>query len=454
MKNRFLYIALGLSICILVWLGRIYIQQNRQQLRYTAEVERTYRTIITLHNCEQLITSAESAQRGYLFTGKEAFKLAYTISAGKMDSILARISDITKDNPKQRVNLKLLAPAIAQRLELMKLNLTRKDGRQGSEIDLLKSKLLMDKIHEYLGEMEKEEYLLLAYRNQEKDYYRQLNDSFLLYTFLLACIVFLGSVGMIIRELRMRVRAQKMLEKTIFELKQSQEEIGQVSFAASHDLQEPLRKIRTMSTLLIKKYAVQIASEEKDIIQRIDRSTEQLHKRLENLIDFINLVSHPEQLTQVNLEHVFRYALAKTSAEYEIMLYKTAQLPVIQGYEQQLSLLFLQILSNAVRYRHPERPLEITVTHSMQEMPKQRHTDGNGHQYHMIVIRDNGIGFDQSFNEKIFQLFQRLHSKEAYSGQGIGLTIARRIMTNHYGFIEADGLKDEAAIFTLWFPVK
>jgi light-regulated signal transduction histidine kinase (bacteriophytochrome) len=293
------------------------------------------------------------------------------------------------------------------------------------------------------------EYLLLAHRNQEKDHYRQLNDSFLRYTFLAACLVFLCSVVMLIRELRTRIRVQKMLEKTIFELKQSQEEIGQVSFAASHDLQEPLRKIRTMSTLLTKKYASQIASDEKDIITRMDRSAEQLHKRLENLIDFINLVSHPEQSKQVQLEHVFRYAFAKTSAEATIVLHKTVQLPVVQGYEQQLTLLFLQLLSNSVRYRHPERALELTVTYSIQENPSFKNGEHNGHRsYHMIALRDNGIGFDQAFNEKIFLLFQRLHNKEEYSGQGIGLTIARRIMTNHYGLIEAAGIKDEAAIFT------
>jgi signal transduction histidine kinase len=453
MKNRFLYIALLLSVGILFWLGRIYVQQNKQQMHYTGEVEHTYRVIITLHNCEQLLTDAESAQRGYLLTGKDAFRTTYQLAVSRIDSVITRLKEGTSESVKQRVNIKLLEPAIRNRIALMNLNIEKKELHKESEIDLIHSKLLMDKIREYGDEIEKEEYFMLEYRSQEKNRYTQLNDSFLRYTFILACIVFLASVLMIIRELRTRVRVQKMLEKTIFELKQSHEEIGQVSFAASHDLQEPLRKIRTMSTLLTKKFAAQLASDEKDIIQRIDRSAEQLHNRLENLIDFINLVSHPEKATDVNLEHVFRYAFAKTSAESAIILHKTEQLPVIQGYEQQLTLLFLQLLSNAVRYRHPERPLEITIGYSIEESSALKHTDSSARRrYHMITIRDNGIGFDQSFNEKIFLLFQRLHGKEAYGGQGIGLTIARRIMTNHYGFIEAAGVKDEAAIFTLWFP--
>jgi signal transduction histidine kinase len=454
MKSRFLYIALALSVVILALLGRVYVQQNREQLRYTSAVEHTYRVIINLHTCQQLLTTAESAQRGYLLTGEFSSKTAYLLATGSIDSVLSTLRVNTIDNPKQRVLIKLLGPAIKDRLSLMQTNIDNKDVGQPIEISALRrGKLVMEKISEYLAEMEKEEYLLLAYRNQEKDHYQRLNDSFLRYTFLLASLVFLGSVIMIIYELRTRIRIQKMLEKSIFELKQSQEEIGQVSFAASHDLQEPLRKIRTMSTLLIQKYTSQLSADQVDIIQRIDRSTEQLHARLENLIDFINLVSHPEEPRMVNLEHVFRYAFAKISAEHQVILHKTEQLPQIQGYEQQLSLLFLQLLSNCVRFRHSERPLEITVAYGAQETPRQKNTERTHQHYHKITIRDNGIGFDRSSSEKIFQLFQRLHSKEAYNGQGIGLTIARRIMTNHYGFIEADGIRNEAAIFTLWFPV-
>jgi CHASE3 domain sensor protein len=130
MKNRFLYIALVLSIGILLWLGRIYIQQNKLQLRYTGEVERTYRVIITLHNCEQLLTDAESAQRGYLFTGKEAFKTFYALSVSRIDSTLDQLQSSTADNITQRVNFKLLEPAIRERLALMNLNLERKDNHR------------------------------------------------------------------------------------------------------------------------------------------------------------------------------------------------------------------------------------------------------------------------------------------------------------------------------------
>jgi light-regulated signal transduction histidine kinase (bacteriophytochrome) len=256
--------------------------------------------------------------------------------------------------------------------------------------------------------------------------------------------------------LRLRVKAQKMLEKSVFELKQSNEEIEQVSFAASHDLQEPLRKIRTLSTLLSKKFSDKLPSDEKDIITRIDRSSERMHSLLENLIDFTNLVSHPEKLELVNTDQVFTRVFAQVTVGTETGLIKAALLPEIRGYEQQLSLLFTQLLGNSVKFKHAEKPLVLIVSYELRNQTPRRKWFWQNEvtqQYHLITIQDNGIGFDSSFNEKVFLMFQRLHNQFEYGGQGIGLTIARRIMTNHYGYIEADGKKGKGAAFRLWFPV-
>jgi signal transduction histidine kinase len=452
MKTRFIYIALLLSLVVLVWLGRIYLVRQGQQIRYTKEVDRTYQAIITLRNLEQLIVDAETSQRGYMLTHLARFKAPYEKAVLRVDSALSHMKEIIHDNPSQRVNIKLLEPAIHERLRILSENMEMRSDQKDFIQRLEKGKLSMDKIRVYTADMEKVEYNMLGVRENEKNRFLELSISFLKYAFVLAGIIFLCSIAMIIYELKTRVRTQKMLEKTIFELKQSNEEIEQVSFAVSHDLQEPLRKIRTLSTLLTSKYADSFDTDEKDIIERIDRSTGRMHNLLANLIDFTNLVNQTQQPAPVDLDILFTQTFTKLMGDGETALTKHTVLPVIEGYEQQLSLLFSQLLGNSLKYRQPGRKLSINVSYELSG--KRSWLQKDTKPYHIITISDNGIGFDNSFNERIFVLFQRLHNKEDYPGQGTGLTIARRIMTNHYGFIEADGKKGEGASFMLFFPAK
>jgi signal transduction histidine kinase len=455
MRNRFVYIALVLSLIILVWLGRIYITKNRLQMQYTKDVERTYQVIIALHNCEQLLADAETNHRGYLLTRSDVFREFYDQYLSKADSAVNQLEKMTADNPSQRVNLKLLRPAIRERIIIMQDNITLTGKEPDYTERLKKGKFAMDKVRFYTDMMEKEEYSLLKYRNQEKFRYQELNFSFLTYTFFFACLVCIAAILLILRELRMRIRSQKMLEQSLFELRQSNDEFEQVSFAVSHDLQEPLRKIRTLSTLLTKKYGEHLGAEEKDVLSRMDRSTERMHGLLDNLIDFTNLINRSEKFVPVSLDKCFRQALAKVTVNTEAELIMHAELPVIRGFEQQLVLLFSQLLSNSIQYKHPDRKVVFEVDYAIVDTPHLRNVikKGMARQYYRVTIKDNGIGFDNVFQERIFVLFQRLHSQNEYNGKGIGLTIARRIMTNHYGYIEASGVKDEGASFTLYFPV-
>jgi light-regulated signal transduction histidine kinase (bacteriophytochrome) len=325
----------------------------------------------------------------------------------------------------------------------------------GFILQLQQEELVMDKVRLYIKEMENVEYDLLRYRNREKDHYQQLNLIFLKYTATFGLLIFLLSIIMIIRELRERVRTQKMLEKSVFELKRSNDEIEQVSYAASHDLQEPIRKIRTFSTLLLKRYDGRLNSEEKDIVERLEKASERMHALLANLVNFTSLANTDERPKMVDLDLVFTRVIEMVMAETEMFLNKPEPLPEVKGYEQQIKLLFTQLLSNSLKYKHPDRALIIDIRSDVREQKGHRKWFWQRiakTRYHVITMTDNGIGFDSSFNEKIFQLFQRLHNQTEYSGQGIGLTIARRIMTNHYGFIYATGNKGKGAVIMLWFP--
>ncbi len=456
MKNRFAYIALVLSLILLVWLGGIYVQQHKLQIRYTKDVEHTYQVIITLRNCEQLLVDAETNQRGYILTHLESFKQPYFEAISKIDSVIDRLGQQVSDNYKQRAYVKLLTHSVTQRMETLKANLDLRYGDNHFTDKLKRGKLGMDKIRVYIQMMEDEEYTLLAYRDKEKTYYQKLNFSFLTFAFLMACLVCISSIALIIRELRTRIRFQKMLEKSLFELTRSNNEIEQITYAASHDLQEPLRKIRTLNSLLKKKLETKIAQEEEGIVLRIEKATERMYDLMDNLVDFTNLLNRSaSNLSTVSLDVAATTAFEKVMKNKDVQLNKTTLLPAIQGYERQLNMLFIHLFDNAYKYRRPDKKLIISITCQIkEEMPmpglwnkKEVKT------YYEIVITDNGMGFDNQFNEKIFQIFQRLHTQSQYSGKGIGLAIARRVMTNHYGYIEARGAKDSGASFTIYFPV-
>ncbi len=128
-------------------------------------------------------------------------------------------------------------------------------------------------------------------------------------------------------------------------------------------------------------------------------------------------------------------------------------LPVINGVPVQLSQLFTNLIDNAIKYSRPEVKPRIKITASIVEGKKIDHPAANTHtEYHAIKIADNGIGFEKEYATKIFELFQRLHNKNEYSGTGIGLAIVKKVVTNHNGFIISEGKLNIGSTFTIYIP--
>ncbi|MDB5209437.1 MAG: hypothetical protein JWQ30_264 [Sediminibacterium sp.] len=455
-SNRFIYSLFIISVLALSWLGYTYVDQNKAQLKYTAAVEHTYQAIILAKYSETLVLDAETKQRGFLLTGDIHFRAASNASAAKLDSALSLLKQITSDNTKQRVNVHLLETAIRQRMAILGENFNLSGDRKDRVRKLETGQLVMDKIHVYIKTIEDEENSLLIERGQAKDHYQTLNFEFVKYAFLFACLFCGLAVLLLVRELRKRIKAQQLLEKSIMDLKRSNEEVEQITFAASHDLQEPLRKIRTLGTLFTKEYEDSLGDPEKDILTRIDRATEKMHLLINDLVDFATLLDTSGKTEMVDLDKTFQDSVERMARDgkfFKVNMYSA--LPYIRGQKPQLEILFNQLLDNAVKFKNPLRELVINVTYRMTEAGSLRDIlkDKRTRRYHQVTVSDNGLGFDNSFNEKIFLLFQRLHSQDDYPGKGTGLALVKRIMTNHYGHIEAHGEKGAGATFSLYFPV-
>ena len=270
-----------------------------------------------------------------------------------------------------------------------------------------------------------------------------------------AGVVTLISFYFINREVRMRTRYQAELEKKLQELNRSNSELRQFAYIASHDLQEPLRKIRTFSDKLVFRHQHEIDSEVKAVIGRIESSAKRMQELIQDMLNFTSLVTREDEKQQVDLNKIVTQALSEfvEQSKQSHAIIKWDHLPVLNGNGDQLFLLFKSLFDNAFKFAKPGESPVIRISY--------QYIDGNsgdddvpkGKNYHRIIMEDKGIGFNNEFAEKIFIIFQRLHTQQSgYRGKGIGLAIAQRIMTNHNGIIMARGMINDGATFIMYFP--
>jgi light-regulated signal transduction histidine kinase (bacteriophytochrome) len=234
-------------------------------------------------------------------------------------------------------------------------------------------------------------------------------------------------------------------------------ELEQIAFATSHDLQEPLRRIRTFSDRLLWKYRDQLNEEGQMVLSRIDYSARRMQGLIEDLMHFTNLVRGEEQLTVVNANELLQSVVDNMNQEIEIKkaTIHIGQLPSITGFEGQLRMMFKALIDNSLKFAKTGIAPVITVQCSKASGQELAHIDKRliRKEYIRISIQDNGIGFSNEFSKKIFLIFQKLHSEAEYEGKGIGLAMVERVMTNHNGYVTVMSQEDKGALFNLYFPV-
>jgi signal transduction histidine kinase len=244
-------------------------------------------------------------------------------------------------------------------------------------------------------------------------------------------------------------RLQQQLELTIQGLKRSNERLTEFSHVASHDLNEPLRKVITFSKLLTDKYGAVMEAGAKDYLDRIEKTAMRMQVLLENLLIYSRVTKQINSFEQVNLNSVVQEVQSdlETYITAKNAIINVDMLPTITGERTQLRQLFQNLISNALKFQPADRQPVVAI-----RLADAEHRRPEGETYFMVEVSDNGIGFDPSESEKIFQLFHRLHARHEYEGTGIGLAIVQRAMENHHGFAEAVSEPGQGATFKLYFP--
>jgi two-component system CheB/CheR fusion protein len=240
------------------------------------------------------------------------------------------------------------------------------------------------------------------------------------------------------------------------EIQRSISELEQFAYIASHDLQEPLRKIMTFTERFQRKYLQNIEEEGRIFLDKVVDASSRMSKLIDELLRFSRITRQTKDYIKTDLNVVVNEVLTelKTIIEQKNAKIKVEQLPVLLVAPQQISQLFFNLLSNALKFTHSGAVPEINIkseTISGKELPENSALRRNRN-YCKISISDNGLGFNQKYAEKIFVIFQRLHDKNLFPGNGIGLAISRKIVNNHEGEITAESVENEGTTFKILLP--
>ncbi|PKB15652.1 PAS domain-containing protein [Flavobacterium sp. 5] len=246
------------------------------------------------------------------------------------------------------------------------------------------------------------------------------------------------------------------LKQRNIELQKHVKELNDFNQVASHDLQEPLRKIQTFISRINEKEKENITDIGKEYLSRMEIASERMRVLINDLLQYSKANRSENNLVKTNLNETLRDSLAELSQNIEDKkaVINYTELPTINAIPFQMQQLFSNLLSNSLKYSKTNTVPIISIDYS--EITAKTEVvlnDKSTKKYYKINFTDNGIGFEQEFSKKIFLLFNRLHGKTEYHGTGVGLAICEKIVENHKGLIFANSKPNEGAIFTIYFPV-
>ena len=246
------------------------------------------------------------------------------------------------------------------------------------------------------------------------------------------------------------------LKKSNEELKQTNTQLDQFAHIASHDLQEPLRKILTFSKWLQNYHKEELSLEAQSYLDKIENASSRMTTLIRDLLNYSSLLEHEKVHVKTDLNETVKNVLT----DFELLInernakIKCDNLPTIDAIPLQMTQLFYNLIGNALKFSRADGPSVITITaRTLTENQINKYPSLNPLlSYAEIIVKDNGIGFDQKYAKKIFTIFQKLHNNENFAGTGIGLALTKKIIKNHQGITFAIAEENKGASFHVILP--
>ncbi|WP_192349692.1 CHASE3 domain-containing protein [Algoriphagus sp. Y33] len=455
-------------ILIIIGSGVSYWTAGRIDF-YTKAVMHTSEVLQRTDQLYSSILERETNIRGYVLTGNKDFLTHYNQSNINAELLLTQLQGLTLNNATQQNNIEELRGLINARVRTFEATIGYMN-ENGSLDGFLDSTKANNALQGY--KMIKS--TVLRINEVENKLFRESNQVLInninALPFIVGLIsVFSITIGLVtFFSIYQYNKAQLLANKeiTLFQeklrdqiklLDDSNKELEQFAYVASHDLQEPLRKITAFSDLLNEQYSDKLQGDGDLYLNRITAASVRMRLLITDLLEYSRAGRvDPEQVKSVNLSQV----ISEMLEDFEITIQDKAanitvgKLPKVKGSDTEYRQVFQNLISNSLKFAKTGINPEITITSekASQALVSKYPTLNKNGNYYRIKLVDNGIGFEKEHADRIFSIFQRLHGKKEYEGTGIGLSITRKIIEKYGGIIYAESSLGKGSTFNIILP--
>jgi signal transduction histidine kinase len=458
-------IALGLAAAVgVLVVSALLTYRNIQAIaEKEARVVHTHEVLDELRLLFSLTRDAESGQRGYIITGEDSYLAPYHNALQAIDATFERISKLLEDNQEQQERLASLKNLVDVRVHTLSEGVAahERDGFEGGQAHVqrgLGQSQAME-IRDAITKLMVEEQRLLDDRTTaSRTIYGTAHATNIATT--VVGLVLVGAVfAYALRELGERARREQELEQRVQErtvalneanaaLKISNRELEQFASVASHDLQEPLRKIEAFGDRLKSRSEESLDEQGQDYLERMLTSASRMRRLINDLLTFSRVATKGQPAESVSLKSIASEVASDLEGRVEQGggRIEIGELPTIEADPLQVRQLLQNLIGNGLKFQRPGVPPIVQVEAQILQ-------NGGGPAICELTVADNGIGFDEIYLDRIFNVFQRLHGRNEYEGTGMGLAICRKIAERHGGSITAKSEPNAGAKFIVSLPV-
>jgi signal transduction histidine kinase len=483
--NLLLISTFGLVIFLLSLTAYLSWRSNQQQQELNEQVRHTYEVISQVEQVAALSRDIQTDARNYELSGKKEFVLAYRQARQQLPIQLKQLDQALNHEPGERARFLRLSWLIDQRQQVSQRLFDKRNQPTTtltSEELLAQGRELLSQLRPLVGQLIQHQRALVSWRRGQVTKAYQGTQQWIVLSSVGAISVIAFVFWLLSRQLLRRIRNEAQLAQYEVELQnrlrqqqahnlvldelnqqltRSNENLQQFAYIASHDLQEPLRKIQQFSDLLKTSYSAS-SGEELTYLSRMQVAASRMSLLIKDLLTFSRISTSPVPEVSVSLKRVIgevidtlSVAIGETKAQIHV-----GALPTLPGDPSQLGQLFQNLLSNAIKFSRKDQtgnmiPPEINIRASRistSELPVSIKPARLAEAYYHIEVTDNGIGFDEKYTDRIFQVFQRLHGKGEFAGTGVGLAICQKVVINHGGAIMATSQPGQGATFSVYLP--
>ena len=455
--ERLVPLAFACALALLVGVGIVSYRSTTALLEDARRVTHTHEVLSELDGALLALKDAETGQRGFLLTGVEDHLASYSAGNAAVGERLRRLRELTADNPGQRRRLDVVGPLVAARLAKLRESIDRhRAGLPPAAESLAAGKRLMDELSLRLAEMAAEELRLLGERERRSQAAAGRALAVVMLGSLLAALVTALAYLAVRRELARRRAAETKLQSFNRELERSNRELQDFAYVASHDLQEPLRKVQAFGDRMRSKYGEALGPEGRDYLERMQNAARRMAVLINDLLTFSRVSTTGQPFAPVDLNQVARDVMG----DLEVRVQQTGgsvelgELPTLDADALQMRQLLQNLIGNALKFHRPGEPPAVKVGARAVGPPEGGAWPPAPDGWRELTVEDRGIGFDEKYLDRIFTPFQRLHARGEYEGTGMGLAVCRRIVERHGGQITARSAPERGTTFVVTLPAK